>query len=112
MVFFQVCYRRHGHNEGDNPMFTQPVMYKNISKKDPVAELYAKKLLAEGVVTEGWIQVCIKRNAFNPFTLTSTHGRKLLPKAPAKQERESMRVDEILSSVRAHESDRLNFCQF
>lgn len=53
-----MCYRRHGHNEGDNPMFTQPVMYKNIAKKNIISDLYAKKLTQEGVVTEEWIQVC------------------------------------------------------
>ena len=56
--FFQVCYRRHGHNEGDNPMFTQPIMYKNISKKNAIMDLYAQKLLQEGVVTEELVQVC------------------------------------------------------
>ena len=55
---FQVCYRRHGHNEGDNPMFTQPIMYKNIAKKNPIMDLYAQKLLEDGVVTEEWVQVC------------------------------------------------------
>ena len=54
---FQVCYRRHGHNEGDNPMFTQPIMYKNIAKKENALDLYAKKLVQEGVVTEEWVQV-------------------------------------------------------
>ena len=54
---FQVCYRRHGHNEGDNPMFTQPIMYKNIAKKDNILDLYSKKLIHEGVVTEEWVQV-------------------------------------------------------
>ena len=45
-----VCYRRHGHNEGDDPKFTQPEMYKFInSHKDP-RELYVTKLLAAGDV--------------------------------------------------------------
>src|SRR4029077_8601690 len=46
-------YRRHGHNEGDEPAFTQPLMYKAISKHPSTLEIYAKKLIAEGVVTEG-----------------------------------------------------------
>ena len=53
-----MCYRRHGHNEGDNPMFTQPIMYKNITNKNAIADLYAKKLIQEGVVSEEWVQVC------------------------------------------------------
>ena len=39
-------------------MFTQPIMYKNIQKQEPITDVYAKKLLQEGVVNEEWIQVC------------------------------------------------------
>ena len=44
------CYRRHGHNEGDEPMFTQPLMYKKIAEHRPTRELYADQLVAEGVL--------------------------------------------------------------
>lgn len=47
----QVCYRRNGHNEMDEPMFTQPLMYKQIHKQVPVLKKYADKLIAEGTVT-------------------------------------------------------------
>uniref|UniRef100_A0A8C5KCU4 oxoglutarate dehydrogenase (succinyl-transferring) n=1 Tax=Jaculus jaculus TaxID=51337 RepID=A0A8C5KCU4_JACJA len=46
-----VCYRRRGHNEMDEPMFTQPLMYKQIHKQVPVLKKYADKLIAEGTVT-------------------------------------------------------------
>ncbi len=46
-----VCYRRYGHNEGDEPYFTQPQMYDRISERPPLNELYGKKLLEEKVVT-------------------------------------------------------------
>jgi 2-oxoglutarate dehydrogenase E1 component len=49
------CYRRFGHNEGDEPSFTQPVMYKKIRSHPSTLEIYGKKLTAEGVVTEGEI---------------------------------------------------------
>lgn len=49
------CYRRFGHNEGDEPAFTQPVMYKNIRSRKSTLEIYSEKLIAEGVVTEGEI---------------------------------------------------------
>src|SRR4029077_12678262 len=49
-------YRRHGHNEGDEPAFTQPLMYKAISKHPSTLEIYAKKLIAEGVLTEGEVE--------------------------------------------------------
>lgn len=50
-VCVQVCYRRMGHNEMDEPMFTQPLMYKQIKKQKPVLQKYAEKLIAEGAVT-------------------------------------------------------------
>ncbi|XP_043911554.1 2-oxoglutarate dehydrogenase-like, mitochondrial [Protopterus annectens] len=46
-----VCYRRSGHNEMDEPMFTQPLMYKQIRKQVPVLKKYADKMIAEGLVT-------------------------------------------------------------
>ena len=46
------CYRRFGHNEGDEPGFTQPLMYKKIRGHRSTLELYGAKLIAEGVVTE------------------------------------------------------------
>jgi 2-oxoglutarate dehydrogenase E1 component len=45
-----VCYRRNGHQEIDNPMFTQPRMYSAIKSHEPVLDLYAGKLLREGIV--------------------------------------------------------------
>ncbi|MFN7030302.1 MAG: 2-oxoglutarate dehydrogenase E1 component, partial [Sphingopyxis sp.] len=47
------CYRRFGHNEGDEPSFTQPLMYAIIRKHPPVSGLYATRLEAEGVVSAG-----------------------------------------------------------
>src|SRR6185312_16012698 len=49
------CYRRFGHNEGDEPSFTQPQMYAAIKKHPPISELYGKRLLGEGVVDQAWI---------------------------------------------------------
>ena len=47
-----VCYRKHGHNEGDDPKFTQPEMYKLIDNHENPREIYLKKLVASGAVTE------------------------------------------------------------
>lgn len=44
-----ICYRRHGHNEGDEPSFTQPIMYQKISVRSPVNQIYADYLLNNGV---------------------------------------------------------------
>src|SRR5262249_18555342 len=46
-----VCYRRHGHNEGDDPSYTQPVMYRKIRNQASVAKQYTDKLIREKVVT-------------------------------------------------------------
>src|SRR5579872_2413422 len=53
VVIDMFCYRRHGHNEGDEPSFTQPLMYKRIGSHPSTLEIYAKRLIAEGVMTEG-----------------------------------------------------------
>ncbi|XP_064395206.1 2-oxoglutarate dehydrogenase complex component E1-like isoform X3 [Halichondria panicea] len=52
VVIDLVCYRRQGHNEMDEPMLTQPLMYQTIKKHPPVVEQYAGKLIKEGVVSE------------------------------------------------------------
>jgi 2-oxoglutarate dehydrogenase E1 component len=50
VVIDLVCYRRHGHNEADEPAATQPLMYQVIRKKPTVRQMYAEKLVAEGVL--------------------------------------------------------------
>lgn len=47
-----ICYRRHGHNEGDEPFFTQPLMYEKIRQRPPLHDIYAEKLREEGVDSE------------------------------------------------------------
>ena len=47
-----VCYRRHGHNEADEPSATQPLMYKKIKSLSRAQELYANKLIEQGIVTK------------------------------------------------------------
>jgi 2-oxoglutarate dehydrogenase E1 component len=52
VVIDMFCYRRFGHNESDEPFFTQPLMYRAIKDHPSTLELYSKKLIQEGVVTE------------------------------------------------------------
>ena len=60
VVIDVVCFRKLGHNEGDDPTLTQPMMYKAVSKHPGTRALYADKLVKEGVITaeeaEGYIQ--------------------------------------------------------
>ena len=51
VVIDMFCYRRYGHNEADEPMFTQPLMYKAIKSHPTVNEIYSKRLAEEGVVS-------------------------------------------------------------
>ncbi|MGB7043797.1 MAG: thiamine pyrophosphate-dependent enzyme, partial [Methylocella sp.] len=53
VVVDMFCYRRFGHNEGDEPAFTQPVMYKKIHSHKTTLQIYTEKLVAEGVLTDG-----------------------------------------------------------
>ncbi|WP_378946888.1 2-oxoglutarate dehydrogenase E1 component [Mesorhizobium sp. ANAO-SY3R2] len=52
VVVDMFCYRRFGHNEGDEPGFTQPLMYRNIRAHKTTAQIYAEKLVAEGLVSQ------------------------------------------------------------
>jgi 2-oxoglutarate dehydrogenase E1 component len=56
VVIDMFCYRRHGHNEGDEPSFTQPLMYKAIANHPTTLEIYGRKLVAEGIVTLGEVE--------------------------------------------------------
>ena len=47
------CYRRHGHNETDEPAFTQPLMYRTIARHPTTRQIYAKRLVEAGVLREG-----------------------------------------------------------
>ncbi|MBM3583855.1 MAG: 2-oxoglutarate dehydrogenase E1 component [Alphaproteobacteria bacterium] len=50
VVIDMFCYRRHGHNESDEPGFTQPIMYRRIAQQASVRQLYTEKLIAKGVL--------------------------------------------------------------
>ncbi len=52
VVIDMYCYRRYGHNEGDEPLFTQPDLYAKIAQRPSVAKLYKRQLLEAGVLSE------------------------------------------------------------
>ncbi len=60
-----ICYRRFGHNEGDEPMFTNPVMYKEIKQHKTTLTLYTERLVKDGLIPEGEIEDM--KEAFQSF---------------------------------------------
>ncbi len=56
-VFIDILgYRKYGHNEGDEPMFTQPMLYKAIKKHQNPRDIYADRLVSEGVIENGYVK--------------------------------------------------------
>ncbi len=56
VVIDMFCYRRFGHNEGDEPMFTNPLMYKRIKSHKTTLQLYTERLVAQGLISEGEVE--------------------------------------------------------
>ena len=81
VVIDMFCYRRFGHNEGDEPMFTQPVMYTKIKGHKSTRELYAARLIGEGMVTEEEVAADVK--AFEDFLDKAFEKGKALPSGTA-----------------------------
>jgi len=59
-----LCYRKYGHNEGDEPKFTQPTLYKLIEKHNNPKEIYASKLISENIISKDGV-VGIAKDFFN-----------------------------------------------
>lgn len=71
-----VCYRKYGHNEGDEPFFTQPLMYKKIAERKSPNDVYAEKLIEEGQITAEEYQAAkdaFKEKLANEFELSQTY---------------------------------------
>ncbi|MFA4891912.1 2-oxoglutarate dehydrogenase E1 component [Brevundimonas sp.] len=61
VVVDMFCYRRFGHNEGDDPTFTQPLMYSKIRALPSTREIYAERLIKEGVITQAEVDAEVTR---------------------------------------------------
>ena len=61
VVVDMFCYRRFGHNEGDDPTFTQPLMYAKIRSLPSTREIYSKRLVDEGVITQEQVDAELAR---------------------------------------------------
>lgn len=99
VVIDLICYRKHGHNEGDEPAFTQPGLYKEIDNHQSVRELYVKELLRKGEFTKEETQAL-----FDEFD-------ELLQKAfeDAKSSPALEVTDNMLDRTEESQSDRAEF---
>ncbi len=61
VVIDLVCYRRHGHNEADEPAATQPVMYRMIREHPTARRLYADQLIGAGLLSEAEVQAMLEQ---------------------------------------------------
>jgi 2-oxoglutarate dehydrogenase E1 component len=96
VVIDLICYRRRGHNEGDDPSFTQPQMYDLIEQKRPVRELFAEALVGRGDITSEDADAAVARfrarldqvfsEVRNPDTAQhDTDEYRIAPRYPTKQ---------------------------
>ena len=106
-----LCYRKYGHNEGDEPRFTQPLLYKEISKHPNPREIYSQKLVAQGDVEATLVKEMdtqframlegdfteaktIQKNVITPFMLD-----EWAPYPPARHGDSFLPVDTILPAA-------------
>ena len=75
VVIDMICYRRHGHNEGDDPSYTQPVMYRKIKEHPSVATLYPSAWCARGVLSRGRMRAACARRSPRASPLPTTPRR-------------------------------------
>ena len=82
VVVDMFCYRRFGHNEGDDPTMTQPLMYAKIKDHPSTRELYAARLVGEGVATAGRGRRLDRRVRQPSSTPSSRPARPITPTRP------------------------------
>ncbi len=97
VVIDMLCYRRHGHNEGDDPSYTQPILYRKIKEHPSVATLYADRLVREGVMA-----------AEEPQAMRKAVSERLSQAYDAAQQRAEHYEMQELSAVASE--DIGNFC--
>jgi 2-oxoglutarate dehydrogenase E1 component len=84
VVIDMYCYRKYGHNEADEPSFTQPLMYEAIKKKASPVEVYSRRLVGEGVVNDAEVAAMVRARVAELDTeLEAAKASKQRPDAPS-----------------------------
>ena len=97
VVIDMVCYRRHGHNEGDDPGYTQPILYRKIKDQPSVAVLYGNRLVREQVLAKGDVELLRKEQA----DLLAAQFDSAKGKAPAPELEEEFGNDQDIAWAQA-----------
>ncbi|HET9324382.1 MAG TPA: multifunctional oxoglutarate decarboxylase/oxoglutarate dehydrogenase thiamine pyrophosphate-binding subunit/dihydrolipoyllysine-residue succinyltransferase subunit [Gaiellaceae bacterium] len=112
VVIDLIGYRRHGHNEGDEPAYTQPLMAERIKNHPSVREQYAMKLVAEGVVTQeeadGVAREVEKRLKAAHETLKASLGAETETEPPPSEGTPPTEGSEVATAVAAEQLRSLN----
>ncbi len=77
VVVDMVCYRRFGHNEADEPAFTQPIMYKKIKNRRSVLKIYTQQLLDQGDITKSEVKAIVTEHKLRLQTHFTDHTNKV-----------------------------------
>ncbi|HTL33984.1 MAG TPA: 2-oxoglutarate dehydrogenase E1 component [Kofleriaceae bacterium] len=84
VVIDMYCYRKYGHNENDEPAFTQPIMYDRIKTKQSPIEVYSNRLIADGTVTPDEVTAMTQRRVAELETeLAAAKAAKQRPDSPS-----------------------------
>ncbi|EPH02668.1 oxoglutarate dehydrogenase (succinyl-transferring), E1 component [Propionibacterium sp. oral taxon 192 str. F0372] len=87
VVIDMLCYRRHGHNEGDDPSLTQPLMYHLVEKKRSVRKLYTEQLIGRGDISMADAEASVNRFRDRLEEVFSNVRDPLVPKEPVEYRR-------------------------
>jgi 2-oxoglutarate dehydrogenase E1 component len=125
VVVDMFCYRRFGHNESDEPLFTQPLMYRAIHGHPTTLEIYSKKLIDEGVVSKEEVSAMIaafQKKLEDELSVAKAHrpnkadwldgrwtGLEIAPKAGARRGTTGVEMDRLREVGLAISSAPTNF---
>jgi 2-oxoglutarate dehydrogenase E1 component len=97
-------YRRHGHNEGDDPVYTQPLMYKKIKARSSVKEIYRDRLIAEGIYTREQVDK-LDKNIFDTLDKSLKDSKKKTTESLTPDRPLAMSKEEYESAPRKDKTD-------
>lgn len=108
------CYRKYGHNEGDEPAFTQPLEYQLIRKKRPIREIYRDQLIKEGI-TEKHIVDKLEKEFTDSLQHALSNGKTISPTSSTEHTHANGKQEEhqaIVTAVPQKKLEEISKCAF